>query len=125
MRYIFTIILALSSLIASVAQEKVIRVVETEKYGQLWDKIADEYQSIDSLVVVGPIDKTDFHSMWKCCWDGNLRGIDLSKAKPENDELPEEAFFDEIQNEVNSYEFHYSFNLQLNWITLPQGLKKI
>lgn len=121
MRYIFTILICICSFFVSVAQEREVRTVETSAYGQLWEKIVIDYQPVDSLVVVGPIDKSDFQAMWLCCWNGNLRGIDLSQAQPENDELPEDAFFNEIQDEINDL----CCQLQLHWITLPQGLKKI
>jgi len=51
---------------------------ETDGYGQLQGILeANDGAAIDSLVVVGPMDKSDFKAIWDCAVYGNLLCLNL------------------------------------------------
>ena len=82
----------LSVLGLGVAMAMPVRVTLTEA-GKLADKLGTQANEIDSLVVEGPIDSLDFHTMWSMAYKGKLAYIDMENAKAENDRIPTEACF--------------------------------
>lgn len=91
----------------------------TDGFGQLKEILDENYgNEIDSLVVVGPIDKSDFKAMWDCIVYGNMEVLNLEYASIENDEIPDYALYDPIQYETN-------FWLRMRRIILPETIVKI
>ena len=46
-------------------------------YGQLEQVLGDKWDTIDSLVVHGPINEADFTTLWKCSFEGKLTVLNL------------------------------------------------
>lgn len=118
------LILSLSLLLCtmtSFAQRSVL-TANTTGYGQLLEIIGDKAHDIDSLIVTGPIDATDFRTIWECAFHGKLQGLNLAGAQVKDNKIPERAFFDEDE------QFHkpgYAIYLDLRNITLPEGITEI
>ena len=62
-------------------------------YGQLEQVLGDKWDTIDSLVVHGPINKADFTTIWKCSFEGKLTVLNLEHAQVENNKIPISALF--------------------------------
>lgn len=67
--------------------------VTLTKYGTLASVLGDEINDIDSLVVRGPIDDVDFHTMWSSSFYGGLTVINLEYATIKDNRLPKNAFW--------------------------------
>ena len=65
-----------------------------DKYGQLEQVLGDKWSTIDSLVVHGPINATDFKTIVRCARDGKLRIVNLQFSQVENNKIPESGFVD-------------------------------
>ena len=50
-------------------------------YGELEQVLGDKWNTIDSLVVHGPISAPDFKTIVRCAKDGNLRIVNLQYAQ--------------------------------------------
>lgn len=113
MRRLLTLIIAAIAIAASAAaQQPFTAVVKAE--GTLAEVIGDQIEQIESLVVEGPINAADFATMNKMTTEWALRHIDLSKARPANDAIPQRAFYQ-----------RQTPKSQLESIVLPEGLKSI
>lgn len=92
---------------------------DTDGYGQLKAILdANNGTQIDSLVVVGPMDKSDFRAIWDCAVYGNLLCLNLEGATMKDNEIPDYALYDSIQFEI-------AFWLRLKRIMLPEGVVRI
>lgn len=91
----------------------------TTDYGQL-DAIlnANEGSLIDSLIVVGPMDASDFDAIWNQAVYGHMLVIDLKDAVMKDNTIPHWALYDPIQ-------FQTAFWLRVKRIILPEGIVKI
>ena len=108
------------SAVALRAELKYFDAVVTEP-GQLATVLGDNATVIDSLVVKGPINDSDFKTIRESIFKGKLRIVNLEKAVPENNAIPEFAFYDkEMQTEGME-----TRGLQLNKIILPVNLESI
>ena len=88
----------------------------TEDYGQLKSILeANKGTEIDSLVVVGPMNKDDFKAIWDCAVYGNMHVLNLENATMENNAIPDYALYDPIQ-------FETGFWLKIRRIILPEGI---
>lgn len=91
----------------------------TDDYGQLKSILeANNGNEIDSLVVIGPMNKDDFKAIWDCAVYGNMQVLNLEKATMENNAIPDYAMYDPIQ-------FDTSFWLKIRRIILPEGVVSI
>lgn len=62
--------------------------------GTLSDVAGSDIYGIDSIVVRGPINGSDFHTLWSASLDGRLSVINLENASIENETIPKHAFWD-------------------------------
>ena len=91
----------------------------TDDYGQLKSILdANNGNEIDSLVVVGPMNKDDFKAIWDCAVYGNMQVLNLENATMENNAIPDYALYDPIQ-------FESGFWLKIRRIILPEGVVSI
>lgn len=91
----------------------------TNDYGQLKSILeANKGNEIDSLVVVGPMNKDDFKAIWDCAVYGNMQVLNLENATMENNAIPDYAMYDPIQ-------FDTGFWLKMRRIILPEGIVRI
>jgi cell surface protein len=115
----------LSVLGLGIATAMPVRVTLTEA-GKLADKLGTQANEIDSLVVEGPIDSLDFHTMWSMAYKGKLAYIDMENAKAENDRIPTEAFFNYYEQCYDNHGFVGFRRLSgLRQVILPKGAKTI
>lgn len=95
----------------------------TAKPGELKDRLGANINSIDALSVEGPINEKDYEAMWSASFYGVLKEIDLSKAVPESDLLPNNAFFKkEIQYDKATGNIR---TICLEKIVLPAGIREL
>lgn len=72
--------------------------------GTLSDVAGSDIYGIDSIVVRGPINGSDFHTLWSASLDGILSVINLENASIENETIPKHAFWDAKNNfQVQGY----------------------
>lgn len=102
-------------------------LAKPEKAGSLAEIVGEKANEIDSLAVEGPLNEADFNTLWEMGYKGWLEYLDLSKAKPEGDRIPDNAFFhEEEQAEYGSYFKRGMMPLPyLNTVILPENLKEI
>lgn len=80
------------AVLASIAEEKVFLCVSVRESGQLEDALGDRINSIDSLVVTGgPLDSTDFKTIWRASWHGRLTALNLENATVVDNKIPDFA----------------------------------
>lgn len=91
----------------------------TNDYGQLRSILeANKGSEIDSLIVVGPMNKEDFKAIWDCAVYGNMQVLNLENATMENNAIPDYALYQPIQ-------FETGFWLKMRHIILPEGIVSI
>ena len=91
----------------------------TNDYGQLRSIMeANKGSEIDSLIVVGPMNKEDFKAIWDCAVYGNMQVLNLENATMENNAIPDYALYQPIQ-------FETGFWLKMRHIILPEGIVSI
>lgn len=96
---------------------------KVEEYGQLKTVLGDNWDKIDSLSVSGPINETDFKTMWECAFYGPLSVINLENAQVENNKIPDFAFYDV---EKQFWEPSYGIiHLGIRRIILPDNIEEI
>jgi len=91
MRGVITIITAIMAF-TMMGAEPGYAVVETKAYGELDSLVGERGMVIDSLVVKGPIDESDFKSMLSYTIYGQLTAINLQEAELKDNTIPAEAF---------------------------------
>lgn len=79
------------------ASDFIFRVVTTTKEGELATLLGDDIDKTDSLVVNGPIDESDFNTMWSGSFYGKLKIINLENATINGEIIPEYAFYHPIE----------------------------
>lgn len=67
--------------------------VHTTTPGSLDSELGNQALTIDKLTVTGPLDASDFVTMWHCAYRGALVDIDLSAALIVDATIPPYAFF--------------------------------
>ena len=81
MKWIYTIILIVGALLVDIgAGAKTVEVTLTQA-GTLNAALSDNGMQIDPLVVKGPIDSVDFHTMWYYSYHGKLEVLDICNYK--------------------------------------------
>lgn len=63
--------------------------ITTTDYGQLANLLGDDFLTVDSLSVSGPIDSSDFTVMRTAIRQGILRAINLENAQCKDNEIPD------------------------------------
>lgn len=143
-RYILTITIFLLGNIHAEAQEIISFDAKVSEYGQLRTVLGESWDKVDSLIVTGPINATDFRTMWECAFYGKLSVLNLENAQVENNKIPDYALSDvnkqywEVDQtiylgikkimlpdnivEIGKSAFNY---MQLEEINLPESLRKL
>ncbi len=104
-----------------IAENPVIVDITMSKAGELASAIGDKLMKMDSLIVRGAIDKTDFRTMWEAGIKGKLKGINLEFANPKDKAIPDTAFY-----HIKEQSFSDGLlPLYIDYITLPADLEKI
>lgn len=107
------------------------RTVSTSSYkdvtmtapGTLAQALGSDADIIDSLVVRGPINDSDFNTIWSATFHGNLAVVNLEHAVIENGKIPKDAFWH--QGEQLSEDWTVIKTIRLRKIILPEGLTEI
>ena len=109
-------------------------------YGELEQVLGDKWNTIDSLVVHGPISAPDFKTIVRCAKDGNLRIVNLQYAQVENHKIPDEAFVDRdwytsghyldirriiLPDDITEFGAFAFTRMTLSQINLPSSLRKM
>lgn len=109
-------------------------------YGELEQVLGDKWNTIDSLVVHGPISAPDFKTIVRCARDGNLRIVNLQYAQVENHKIPDSGFVDWnwytsghyldirriiLPDDITEFGFCSFLGLTLRQINIPPSLKKL
>jgi hypothetical protein len=97
--------------------------VTITKSGTLAAVLGNEINNLDSLVVRGPINAEDFHTIWSGSFYGDLTVVNLEYAYIESNKLPNNAFW--YQSEQYTPGSEYIDCIVLRRIILPEGLKEI
>lgn len=91
--------------------------------GTLESLLGDEINDIDSLVVRGPINAADLHTVWSSSFYGGLTVANLEYAQVQDNKLPKEAFW--YPSEQLIPDSGYIYCIPLRRIILPEGLEEI
>lgn len=97
--------------------------VTLTKYGSLESVLGDDINDIDSLVVRGPINAADFHTIWSSSFYGGLTVANLEYAQIAGNRIPKNAFW--YQSEQYTPGSEYIDCIPLRRIILPDGLEEI
>lgn len=95
---------------------------KTLEYGHLKTVLGDNWDNIDSLSILGPIDATDFRTIWECAFYGKLCVLNLEYAQVKNYTIPYKALFDSDKQYLEVDEPIY---LNIRRIILPDNIIKI
>ena len=95
---------------------------EVKEYGQLESVLGENWDKIDSLAVVGPINASDFKTMWKCAFEGTLNVLNLEKAEVENSKIPDFALYD---GNKQYWDVDVPIYLDIHKIILPDNIVEI
>ncbi len=90
--------------------------------GTLSDIIGSNINDIDSIVIKGTINDSDFNTLWSATFKGNLSVINLEGAAVENEIIPSRAFWhqdEQLQDDGTIYV------ISLRRIILPNQIKTI
>ena len=139
MKKIYTFIVSLGVLLAIAAptpvslarreagqrsEQRISFTAHVEQFGQLRNVIGDRLNYIDSLTVIGPIHPTDFHVMYHGALRGCLRVINLENASFYLDEVPDNAFYNEREQEPDTGPSLKPLP-NLRRVILPEGTRRI
>lgn len=103
--------------------EMTFRDVTLSEEGTLESVLGDDILHIDSLVVRGPVNASDLHTMWACSFYGGTTVINLEYAVIQGNKLPRDAFW--YQSEQYTPGAEYINCIPLRRIILPEGLQEI
>lgn len=99
------------------------RSVVTERPGELADKLGDDVHYIDSLAISGPLNDSDFYTLWQASYYDTLCVINLENAEIVGNEVPSHAFYHpEIQVKDGG---SFIYVPRLKNIILPESVKGI
>ncbi len=96
--------------------------ITVDKMGELAEKLGEQTNEIDSIVVRGPINEADFITLWSASFYGRLSVINLEYSTIENDKIPEDVFFRPEQVDYTTATVYFPW---LRRIIFPEGLKEI
>ncbi|KGN79073.1 cell surface protein [Porphyromonadaceae bacterium COT-184 OH4590] len=110
------------------------------EYGKLEQVLGDKWNTIDSLVVHGPINAADFKTIVRCAKDGKLRIVNLQFSQVENKKIPDSGFVDWdwytsghfldirriiLPDDITEFGFCAFLGLTLRTINIPSSLRKL
>ncbi|MDO4726637.1 MAG: leucine-rich repeat domain-containing protein [Porphyromonadaceae bacterium] len=110
------------------------------EYGQLGKVLDDKWNTIDSLVVHGPINAADFKTIVRCAKDGKLRIVNLQFSQVENKKIPDLGFVDPywydsgryldirriiLPDDITEFGDCAFLGLTLRTINIPSSLRKL
>ena len=99
------------------------RSVITERPGELADKLGDDVHYIDSLAISGPLNDSDFYTLWQASYYDTLCVINLENAEIVGNVVPSHAFYHpEIQVKDGG---GFIYVPRLKNIILPEDVKGI
>lgn len=97
--------------------------VTVSQAGTLESLLGDDINDIDSLVVRGPINEEDFHTLWSSSFYGVLTVANLEYAQIVGNRIPKEAFWNSaVQYPMGSEIIEC---IPLRRIILPEGVVEI
>ncbi|MDE7393794.1 MAG: leucine-rich repeat domain-containing protein [Muribaculaceae bacterium] len=97
--------------------------ITTTESGQLARLLGDKKETVESLIIEGPINDSDFQTLWEATFYGNLTELNLRKAQPEDDCIPNGAFYHrEVQYKPQEKAIYI---IQLQRVVLPERIKSI
>lgn len=96
--------------------------VTLSQSGTLASALGDEINEIDSLVVRGPINAEDLHTIWSSSFNGGISVANLEYAQIEGNVIPKNAFWRSEQVTVGA---DYITVIVLRRIILPEGVEEI
>ena len=95
-------------------------------YGQLEQVLGDKWNTVDSLIVHGPINEADFTTIWKCSFDGKLTVLNLEHAQVENNKIPVRALFKRDRQAIDDPRAYQGVvYLPIRRLILPEGIQEI
>lgn len=103
--------------------EQKFKDVTVTQPGTLAFALGDGINDLDSLVVRGPINAEDLHTIWSSSFYGGLTVVNLEYALIDGDKLPKNAFW--YQSEQYAPGSEYIDCIPLRRIILPDGLNEI
>ncbi len=96
------------------------------EYGQLEQVLGDKWNTIDSLVVHGPVNEADFTTMWKCSFEGKLTVLNLEYAQVKNGKIPEYALWKKDKQIIDDPRAYQGVvYLPIRHLILPDGIREI
>lgn len=104
-----------------------INEVTLTEAGMLRTVLGDELHSIESLAIVGPLNKDDFNTLWESTFYGFLKYLDLAKANLEENKIPDYAFYNQKEQIIYDYENDIKIikPSKLEHVILPEGITEI
>lgn len=96
--------------------------VHTTSFGALRSELGENAFTVDKISVEGPMDASDFYTLWQCAHLGKLVEIDLTAANIKDATVPPYAFFhpEEQQSADGSFTL-----LPLRRVMLPSDVLEI
>ena len=95
-------------------------------YGQLEQVLGDKWNTVDSLIVHGPINEADFTTLWKCSFEGKLTVLNLGYAQVKDDKIPECAFWKKDKQIIDDPRAYQGVvYLSIRRLILPDGIREI
>ena len=95
-------------------------------YGQLEQVLGDKWNTVDSLIVHGPINEADFTTLWKCSFEGKLTVLNLEYAQVKDDKIPECAFWKKDKQIIDDPRAYQGVvYLPIRRLILPDGIREI
>jgi hypothetical protein len=98
-----------------------IHITVTE-FGNVKSLLGEACNTVDSLIVSGPIDETDFRTMYECSLNGKLTYLNLKDAEAKDGKIPDFAFWDISKQSTSTWT---AKALQLNTLILPGNTVEI
>ena len=99
--------------------------VNVENAGELAGALEGRYDGIDSLVVRGQLNASDFHALWESSFYGGVTVMNLENTVIDGDSIPTSSFYHQDVQGPNPNENCFLKELPLRKILLPYGLKVI
>lgn len=119
---LFIIVIAAAMLPAGARAETEWTYAELTVPGDLANILGENAREIEALEIVGPLDDSDFHTLWDCIFYGKLSTIDMLEADLIDGMIPDYAF---CNPEVQKADSGFPVYSNLSNIYLPKNLKGI
>ena len=120
--FVFSLISALLCSLAEI-NAQTYKDITTSNTGEVAGLLGADVDSIDSLVVRGPINEDDFKTMWHASFYGNLSVINLENANIEGGVIPKNAFC-HLEEQLTP-DWQYIDCIKLRRMILPEGVVEI